>query len=166
MFLRRNVFALKKRRDSTGMIMIKRRSHNAWKAPRIDPLFNIGDLPVRAFLREFLSVAIVLSPLQERLYVGTRARGNQLIHRTVIREHPPLHPHPLVLILLVYSSSSSSSSALSSATIHVHLVGVWYILSVSLARTRATKILVEIESREAEPSRAEPRVDPLAFICA
>lgn len=106
---------------------------------------------VSVSLREFLSVAIV--PRCKNDCTWVRARGNQLIHRTMVREHAALHPYPAVLILLMSSSSASSS-----ATIRVHFVGVHALflspLSLLYARTRAPRILVEIESGEAEPSRA------------
>lgn len=40
-----------------------------------------------ASLRKFLPVAVVLRRKNDCTWV--RARGNQLIHRTAVREHPP-----------------------------------------------------------------------------
>lgn len=47
-----------------------------------------------ASLRKFLPVAVVFRRKNDCTWV--RARGNQLIHRTAVREHPP----PLTLVLL------------------------------------------------------------------
>lgn len=107
-------------------------------------LFSIGNLLVQESLREFFSIV----PRCKNDCTWVRARGNQLIHCTVVREHPP---------------ASSSPFRSYSARILVVLLVVRFIvrddplrgrvclsLSLSCARTRATRILV----REASPRLA------------
>lgn len=89
------------------------------------------------------SIAVVLRRKNDCTWV--RARGNQLIHRTAVREQSPAsHPRPPSIL----SSSFSSSFT----TIRVYLVGVFSLSlfpSIFLSYAACTRILVEIESREA-----------------
>lgn len=103
----------------------------------------------RAFslLRKFLPLPRSFSAART-IVRGIRARGNQLIHRTAVREHPP----PLTLVLLrSYSPRSPHRprrSAFTSWAYSLFLSSPSIYLSLSLL-CACTRILVEIESREA-----------------
>lgn len=122
------------------------------RGKRHTPVTQHRKLSTRSSHRKLLSLSLFphrsVVPRCKNDCTWVRAHGNQLIHRTAVREHS------LVLPSLSSSCSFSSSFASSSATIRIYLVGV-YILSLSVRTyTRATRILVEIESGEESDPRS------------